>query len=79
MNRYQLKNSVEKVDGYFFPTPHQRLGGSGGLEAAFNTAKSETMVHLQAQIENIRTLTFQQFATEKKITPHRKTGQEEEK
>jgi len=79
MNRYQLKNSVEKVDGYFYPTPHQRSGGSGGLEAAFNTAKSETLVHLQAQIKNIRTLTFQQFATEKKITPQRKADQEEKK
>jgi len=77
MNRYQLRNSVEKVDGYFFPTPYQRLGGSGGLEAAFNTAKSETLVHLQAQIENIRKLTFQQFATEKKIAPARKADQEE--
>ena len=68
MNRYDLKNAVDKVDGYFFPKPEQQVGCKGGLEAAFMSAQAECLHQLQVQMDNVRALTFEQFAAAKKLT-----------
>lgn len=63
MNRYQLQNAIEKVDGYFLPSPSK----PGGNPAEFERAKTECLYHLQTQINNIQALSFEQFATHKKL------------
>ncbi len=67
MNRYELGNAVEKVDGYFLPKPEQRVGCKGGLKGAFEAAQAECLHNLLVQIEHVRSLSFEQFADKKKL------------
>jgi len=61
MDRYRKANAIEKIDGYFTPKPEQDVGLGGGHEAAFASAQSECLRNLQAQMDDIRSLTFEQF------------------
>lgn len=70
MNRYQLQNAIEKGDGYFLPSPTK----PGGYPAEFERARKECLHHLQAQINNIQALSFEQFATHKKLPRDHSTG-----
>lgn len=70
MNRYQLQNAIEKVDGYFLPSPTKL----GGYPTEFERAKTECLYHLRAQIDNIQALSFEQFATHKKLPQNHSTG-----
>lgn len=63
MNRYELQNAIEKVDGYFLPSPSK----PGGNTVEFERAKNECLYHLRVQIDNIRALSFEQFATQKRL------------
>ncbi len=67
LNRYELQNSIDKVYGYFLPSPMQNVGLAGGLDAAFVSAQAECVRHLEAQIANIKSLTFEQFSGKKKL------------
>lgn len=70
MNRYELQNAVEKVDGYFLPCPSK----SGGNPAEFERARNECLHHLKAQINNIQALSFEQFAIHKKLLRNNSTA-----
>lgn len=61
MDRYRKESAIEKIGGYFLPKPEQEVGLHGGIEAAFVSAQSECVRHIQAQIDDIRSLTFEQF------------------
>lgn len=67
MDRYELHNAVEKVDGYYIPSPAQQSGYEGGLEGAFLSAKAECLRQMQKQMDDIKSLSFLQFAEKKKL------------
>jgi hypothetical protein len=64
MNRYDLENTVNVIDGYFFPRPHED-GNCGEIEA-FNRAKAEALVNLQRRIALLESMSVEQFFTAKK-------------
>jgi len=59
MNRYELENTVNIIDGYFLPRPHEE-GNKGEIEA-FNRAKAEVLLHLQRKMECIQSLSVEKF------------------
>lgn len=59
MDRYALRNAVDKVEGYYDPAPHEVALGK--QQDAFMRAKAECLVHLRRQIEQIESLTFDEF------------------
>ena len=61
MDRYRKISAKEKIYGYFLPTPGQEIGLSGGLEGAFDNAKSEVLKAMELQMQDIRNFTFAQF------------------
>jgi non-ribosomal peptide synthetase component F len=56
IDRYELQNTVDKVDGYFIRRPLE------AVEPAFVRAKAECLTHLRRQIECIEALTIDQFS-----------------
>ena len=64
MNRYDLENTVNVIDGYFLPRPHED-GNCGEIEA-FNRAKAEALVNLQRRIALLESMSVEQFFTAKK-------------
>jgi hypothetical protein len=59
MNRYELENTVNAIDGYFLPRPHEE-GNKGEIEA-FNRAKAEVLLHLQRKMAFIQSLSVEKF------------------
>ncbi len=63
MNRYELDNAIEKVQGYYIPRPSEKP------QAAFERARQEAVRRLTETIANINALDFQQFAAKQFINP----------
>lgn len=61
MNQYERANAVHKVEGYYF-LAHPRTKP----QDEFQKAKAECLFHLRAQITQIESLTFPQYAQELK-------------
>jgi hypothetical protein len=59
MNRYELENTINTIDGYFLPRPHEE-GNKGEVEA-FNRAKAEVLLHLQRKMACIQSLSVEKF------------------
>ncbi len=59
MNRYDLENTVNIIDGYFFPRPHED-GNRGEIES-FNRAKAEALVNLQRRIALLESMSVEKF------------------
>lgn len=64
MNQYQIKNALDKVDGYFNPSPTK----AGGNAAEFERAKNECLANLLEQVEHVKAVTPAQMASYKKIS-----------
>jgi len=64
MDQYQLANAVEKVAGYYLP---RASDVTDRHLRAFERAKAECTEHLAKQLENVQSLTFEQFCSAKKI------------
>ena len=54
MNRYEKENAADKINGYYFPSQAKSAN-------AFESAKSECLSKLYAQIEKIKALTEKEF------------------
>lgn len=65
MERYELLNVIWRVEGYYFPAPHEEALGK--QEQAFERAKTECLQNLRAQIASTEALTFEQFKQPKKF------------
>lgn len=63
LSQSELRQVTSKVQGYFLPKPEQMQGLNGGLPAAFQSAKEELVGHLQAEIDRIKVLTFDQYTS----------------
>lgn len=63
MNRYEKENAVMKIDGYFL-----MIGVNAQPSSEFEKAKAECLVHLQRQMDTIKSLSFEEFAKGKKKT-----------
>lgn len=61
MDQYQRANAVHKVEGYYF-----RTHPTTKRQDEFEKAKAECLFQLRAQIAQIESLTFPQFAQELK-------------
>lgn len=69
MNQYERQNAAFTVDGYFLPTRCDTM------LVAFLRAKGEAIVALRRSVENLESLTFEQFLSETK----RKTAPQDTK
>ena len=59
MNRYDKENAAERIDGYYFPAPHERTLGK--TADAFDREKAETLKNMRAAIEHIEALSVDDF------------------
>jgi hypothetical protein len=59
MDRYAIENAVYRVDGYFYPEPHELALGKE--REAFERAKRTTLHHMRIAIEQTEALTADQF------------------
>lgn len=64
MNRYELENAINDIDGYFLPRPHED-GNKREIEA-FNRAKAEVLKNLERKMACIASVSVEQFYQAKK-------------
>lgn len=57
MNQVELKNTADKIYGYYFPCVTKR----GGSQAEFERARKECLIHLRRAVELAELITFEQF------------------
>jgi hypothetical protein len=63
MNQYERANAAHKIDGYLL-----RVDMPGRtIEQEFAKAQAECLVHLQAQLDHVRSLNLDQFTSVMKL------------
>lgn len=70
MDRFEIENAINSIDGYLMPPILGRIGDSP--EDKFNQAKKEVIEYHQKKIKNIETITFEYFETKKNNSSNRK-------
>lgn len=56
-NPHHMRNALDKIDGYFMPSPTK----TGGDKEEFERAKAELLQHLGKQLDVVISISFARF------------------
>ncbi|MDO8728677.1 MAG: hypothetical protein Q7K26_02150 [bacterium] len=59
IDRYELANACEKIDGYYNPSPSE--SALKKYEQTFDRAKAECVMHLEKQLADVKSIEFSNF------------------
>jgi hypothetical protein len=63
MNRFEKKNAIEKIRGYYLPRP-ESVGSPEKIEADFIKAKQEAVNAMIITLTNLELINFEDFKKE---------------
>jgi hypothetical protein len=62
VNKYRFDNAIHRIYGYFIPAP-----GNYNVRATFELAKNSAIEAMQRDLDDVKSITFEQYAFEKHL------------